>query len=77
MRAMGIILSVLIWSSLAAAEPAPQDDLHYRFDDELVVGTSEDPLLDWLQVRRGHQTGSLIEVKTSLVPELLKSVEDW
>ena len=79
MRASWIVVSFLAWSGLAAAEPprpAPAD-LHYRFDDEKVVGTDQDPLLDWLQVRKGKHTGNLIEVKTSLVPELLKSVEDW
>ena len=78
MRASWIVGFMLTWRGLAAAEPprpAPAD-LHYRFDDDKVVGTDQDPMIERLLVRKRGGRGSLIEVKTSLVPELLKSVED-
>ncbi len=73
-----VICFIFSATGVALAEPVPdpQAELEYRFDDELVMGTTDDPLLDWMVVRKGSGRSSLIEVKRSLVVELLKSVED-
>ncbi|MFT3921304.1 MAG: hypothetical protein QM778_02090 [Myxococcales bacterium] len=64
-------------AGLARAEPihAPKP-VEYGFDDELVSGDLVRSDSEFIPVRRRSVRASLVEVRTSYVPELLKSVED-
>jgi hypothetical protein len=60
----------------AEPTPAPPAPLRYGFEDELVKGDLIRSDVETLVGgRRGART-SLVEVRSSYLPELLKSVED-
>jgi hypothetical protein len=48
----------------------------YDFEDELVAGDLVSPFGELLSVRRRGARASLVTVRTSYVPELLRSIED-
>jgi hypothetical protein len=49
---------------------------HYEFDDDNVEGNLVRPDDSWIESRRAAKHSSLIRMRTSFVPELLKSAED-
>jgi hypothetical protein len=49
---------------------------HYEFDDDSVEGNLVRPDDSWIDSRRAAKHSSLIRMRTSFVPELLKSAED-
>jgi hypothetical protein len=66
--------AVLAPAPVAAQDAAPETS--YDFDDDLVTGDLVRPDGDLLTARRGGPRASLIRVRESFVPEMLKSVED-
>lgn len=48
----------------------------FDFEDDLVMGETYSPDTEQLVVRKRGARASLIEVRSSYVPELLRSVED-
>jgi hypothetical protein len=79
LRRLTLSLALAIAGS-AAAEPAPTNvDRHgtsYTFDDDLVSGAAYDLKGELLTVRKRADRHSLVDVRSSLVRELLLSVED-
>jgi hypothetical protein len=71
-----VIAAQLIVSSVHAEPSVPPPVLEYGFDDELVPGDLVRPNGEVVQVRRRNVRVSLVEVRSSYLPELLKSVED-
>ena len=63
-------------SAVALAEPETPVPVEYGFDDELVTGDLIRPDGEDVHVRRRSMRASLVEVRSTYVPELLKSVED-
>jgi hypothetical protein len=61
---------------LARAEPPPAPTVEYGFEEELVKGDLIRPDVEVLRTRRIGGRASLVEVRSSYLPELLKSVED-
>ena len=57
--------------------PASDDvtDIEFR-DADLVGGTSQVPWLDPIMIRLPGERESLIRLRTTFAPEMLKSVED-
>lgn len=80
MRRLSIVIAFSALSHVALAEPTsgPSDPAttSYGFDDELVTGDVYSPDSERLHVRKRSARASLIEVKSSYVPELLRSIED-
>jgi hypothetical protein len=72
-----VALGVLFAAGPSAAQQ-PADDLpyvNYRFDDDLVQTSLMRPDLDALYARGRRPTISLIKIRDTFVPELLKSGE--
>lgn len=53
-----------------------QNTTTYDFEDDLVTGDLVRPDGELLNVRRRGRRSSLIEIRESFIPEMLKSVED-
>ena len=75
-----VVLSAVLGlapSATALAEPArAETPTRYAFDDELVAGDQVRPQHEVLVGRTRRERSSLIEVRSSYVPELLEAVED-
>jgi hypothetical protein len=75
-------LSVLLVSSVAAAQPKPADDKDkkegygYTFDDDPLAAGGFGPGDATIRVRPGAVRTTLIRPRTSFVTEMLKSVEN-
>lgn len=69
------VMSLLV-CSVALAEPVTPAPVEYGFDDELVTGDLMRPDGENIRVRRRSMRASLVEVRSTYLPELLKSVED-
>lgn len=81
MRCLSIVFALSTFSQVAFADastsaPSDQPSTSYGFDDELVTGDTYSPDTERLIVRKRSARASLIEVKSSYIPELLRSVED-
>lgn len=79
MRCLAIVVVLSALSHVALAEPNSESSApttSYGFDDELVTGDTYSPDVERLNVRKRSARASLIEVKSSYLPELLRSVED-
>ena len=63
----------LVRAQPTSADPAP---LIYGFDDEVVAGDVIGSEGEILQVRPRGTRSSLVEVRVSYLPELVRSVED-
>lgn len=80
---MKVFTMVILMSSLlllpafaaAQAEDAPGQDATYTFDGDDIDATRPGPLGEDIGVRSNRQTTSLITVRSTFVPEILKSVE--
>ena len=73
-----LVLTFLLLASTAYAQPTakPAEVTRYEFGDQLVPGDLLRPDGILLQTRGPSQRSSLVEVRESFVPELLKAVED-
>ena len=59
----------------APAEPV-RAQVHYDFDDDLVEGGVSQPDGSFIDSARPCKRSSLIKIRDSFLPELLKSAED-
>ncbi len=73
---MAVALAVGIWGieGTASAQDLPQTE--YTFTDDLVEGDLMRPDGDMALVRGRRQVISLIRIRDTFVPEMLKSVEN-
>ncbi len=78
MMQRSLVFTVLLVASTAYAQPTAKrtEVTRYEFGDQLVPGDLLRPDGIVLQTRGPSQRSSLVEVRTSFVPELLKGVED-
>lgn len=75
-----VLTTCLLPAALARAEseaPEQAPARAYDFEDELVSGDLVSPFGELLSVRRRGTRASLVEVRTSYVDELIRSVEDF
>lgn len=72
-----LVLALLLARTHARAEPDdPAPAQTFTFEDELVSGDLVSPVGEVLRTRPRGVRASLIEVRTSYVDELLRSIED-
>lgn len=74
-----VLTAWLLPGMLARAEPdtaEPTAARSYDFEDELVSGDLVSPYGELLKVRRPGTRASLVEVRTSYLDKLIRSIED-
>lgn len=78
MMQRSLVCTLWLVASSAYAQPRtkPAEVTRYEFGDQLVPGDLLRPDGILLQTRGPGQRSSLVEVRESFVPELLKAVED-
>lgn len=78
MMQRSLVFAFLLVASTVYAQPTAKPDelTRYEFGDHLVPGDLMQPDGIVLQTRGPSQRSSLVEVRGSFVPELLKAVED-
>jgi hypothetical protein len=74
MMAVALAVGILGIEGVAAAQDLPQTQ--YTFTDDLVEGDLMRPDGDMALVRGRRQVISLIRIRDTFVPEMLKSVEN-
>jgi hypothetical protein len=74
MMALVLVAGILGVEAVAAAQDLPSTE--YTFTDDLVEGDLMRPDGDMALVRGRRQTISLIRIRDTFVPEMLKSVEN-
>jgi hypothetical protein len=82
LAARSLSLALIIATSTARAAqaepPAPPrrgEITEYAFEDDAVLGDTAQPLGEVLRVRQRGPRNSLVQARSSFVPELLESVE--
>jgi hypothetical protein len=79
---MPMLLAAPAWAQATKAHPkaaipdGARAQVHYDFDDDLVEGGVLQPDGSLIDSRRPIKRSSLIQIRESFVPELLKSAED-
>ena len=79
---LGIGLALLSFGPLASAEKAPAGDVTYKsktvydFDDDVVEGDLVRPEGEMIGGKANTKHSSLIKIRDTFVPEMLKSAED-
>ena len=91
MNPMWIARGLLVGTLLSAASASAQDDVVtdaenpgvvykketvYDFEEDVVEGSFVRPEGEYLDSRRAARHSSLIKIRESFVPEMLKSAED-
>jgi hypothetical protein len=77
--ACAFVLSLGVSGLGVVGSASAQDDENtttYDFEDDLVTGDLVRPDGELLSVRRRGERSSLITIRESFIPEMLKSVED-
>jgi hypothetical protein len=75
---LALLVTLSFAPGLVRAQPTPADPapLVYGFDDEVVAGDVIGSEGEILEVRQRGTRTSLVEVRVSYLPELVRSVED-
>ena len=76
MKSRSVCLAIVSLCAVGTAHAEPPAAVEYGFEDELVPGDLMRPHGEVVQVRQRNMRTSLIEIRASYLPELLKSVED-
>ena len=70
-------LMIMLFCGVAEAKPAPQKaETHYDFDDDKIEGEVFRPESSVIDSKLGPKMPSLIRMRGTFKPELLKSVEN-
>ncbi len=76
MRTATALAAAALTIALAAAASAQDTTRVESFDDELVSGTLDSPMVDHILMRTRSRRVSFVRPRGTYVPELIKSIEN-